>query len=242
MNNKSANNEPELKELYIGCGCGGLDHLARFSHHPLTQKEKDEGEEDPVYITVRTENYFTRIVPSIKYIFEKYTWQDFFYYNWFKRVIIGFRHIKNPFYSILESPLLFSYFEFQKKDLPEIYEMMSSISLDTSDIKPLFGIDKEFYVDLSNDNLVMRISIDKDLNEEDMLTLAWRTYFIHGKTIKRIKDDFKYIFGGFSDEQCFEIFEREAVNIKEMIKLAQKENELDEERKKRDEETRTSTK
>ncbi len=216
--------ELSLKELYIGCGCGGLDHIAKFSHHPLTQKEKDEGEEDPVYLTVRTENYFTRIFLSIRYIFDKYTWQDFFYYNWFKRVIIGFRHIKNPFYTILESPLLFSFFEFQKQDLPKIYEMMTKISLDTSDIKPSFGIDKEFYVDLSNDKLVMRIEIDKDLNEEGMITLAWRIYFIHGKTTRRIKDAFRYIFGRFSDEQCFEIFEPEAVNIKEMIKWVQKKN------------------
>ncbi len=214
------------KELYLGCGCGGLDHIARLSHLSLTQKEKDEGEEDPVYITVRIVNYFTRIFPSIRYLFDKYEWREFFYYNWFKRVIIGFRHIMNPFYS-MDKILLFSSFEFQKKDLPKIDEMMSVIALDTSDIKPLFGINKEFYVEFNNDKLIMRIDIDKDMNEKG-LTLVWRTYLLPGRTIGRIRDAFKYIFGQFSDEQCFEIFEPEAVNIKSMIKWVQNANKEEE--------------
>ena len=153
-----------MKELYVGCECLDLDHVAHFMHFPPTEEEKKKiesgkfplPEEDDdiniIYLSVSVHNLFRAIIPPIFYFYDKWAWRSYFYHNWFKRLWIAGRYIINPFYQreygILDA------FDFQNKDLDKIDAFLSLISSAIDDNS--FSI-SGMWLDDDNDDWLMKI-------------------------------------------------------------------------------------
>jgi hypothetical protein len=218
---------PPTQELYLGCDCMDLDHVALFIHFP--PKRDNDGkviieEDDPpcIYCNVTTNNYFRAFLPSIRYIFDKMTWQSFAHYNWYRRLWVAGRYIFTPAYHIKHGIL--DCFDFRIKD----YEKLDAfISLISSDIDA--NIDEQSEVWLEDDRWCIKIKATRWVSKEhDIIEpwkVGWETHFKPRGFFGRVRWAFKYIFGRHCPEKSFEIYEKEASQIRGMIKWVQKENE-----------------
>ena len=212
-----------LKELYIGCECGDLDHIARLGYFPPTEKEKEDGEEKVIYFTIKFTNYFDYFFPPIRYFYDKSEWESYFYNNHFKKVIIGFKYIFNKHYNRKYGIL--SCFEFQNKDLSKLDIFLSQITNNVDTIEFGKNINHQSTQWLDNEKWLIRISIGKQFHDNKFpYQLGWDPQFVCRNIFGRIKYALRYIFGKYCNEQEFEIKEIEAGRLRGMIKWIQDTN------------------
>ncbi len=209
-----------LKELYIGCECMDLDHVAHLVYFPPTEKEKEDGEEEIIFFRIKFKNYFNRFFPPIRYFYDKSSWEDYFYHNHFRKVIIGIKSIFDKEYVRMGGIL--SCFDFQNKDLSKLDIFLSQI---TEKIEEK-DVDNQSLALLDNERWLVYFSIDKQFNDDKFpYQLGWDQQFVPFRNIfGRIKYALKYIFGKYNEEQEFEITKSEARKLRGMIKWVQDTN------------------
>lgn len=225
---------PPMKELYLGCECMDLDHVALFIHFPPRDDGaksviEDEDDAPAIYMSITASNYFTRLLPEIRYLFEKYTWQSFAQYNWYKRLWIAGKYIFNSThlreYGILDA------FDFQEKDHDNLDAFIALISSDIDD-----NIDEKSELWLDDDRWRMKIQPTRIVFEEHDIVepwkVGWEIHFIERGFFGRVRWAFKYIFGRHSVGKSFTIYEKDAAKMRGMIKWTQKENKKGEEENK----------
>jgi hypothetical protein len=231
-------NSPPMEELYLGCECLDLGHVAHFMHFPPTKEDKKKvesgkfplPEEDDdlniIYFSVSVRNYFDVIIPPITGIFEIYDWRQFFYHNWCKRLWVAGKYIANPYHQP-EGGVL-DCFDFQNKDLDKTDAFLSLISSDIDDnnSSPLEG------VWLDDDEWLVRIEVTRlEFKKHDWVgpwQVGWAVHFKSRGFFGRIRYAFKYIFGQHSSEKSFTIHEEDAAKIRGKIKWVQETNKKDE--------------
>lgn len=221
---------PPIKELYLGCECMDLDHVALFIHFP---PREDDGEsviksaienidDAPcIYCAVTANNYFTKLFPEIRYCYEKYTWQEFAYYNWYQRLWIAGKYIFNSIctkrYGILDA------FDFQVKDHDKLDAFLALIS---SDIDT--DIDDESELWLDDERWKIRFQADRWVSKEHDIKEPWKVgwdiHFLERGFLGRVRWACKYIFGRHCPEKSFSIYEKDAAKLRGMIKWVQEEN------------------
>ena len=207
-----------MKEIYLGCESMDLDQIAHLSFFPLTEEEKED-EEDEIYFRLKFKSYFDRILPPIKYFYEKWEWNEFFYHNWFNKVIIGLKSLASMDFVSIKG--IFDCFEFQNKDLSKLDVFLSQIT-DKIDTKA----DGDSITFLDNDKWLIYFTISR-YNYKDNYApyvIEWEPQFIPSLLLRRIKYAFKYIFGRYDEEQEFYITKREATELRGMIKWVEEEN------------------
>ena len=218
-----------IRELYLGCECMDLDHVAHLGYFPPTEKEKEDGEIEVIYFRIKFKSYFDRFFPPIRYFYEKYEWESFFYYNYIKKIGIGLKSIFDKEYVRIGGIL--SCFDFQNKDLSKLDIFLSQITekIDEKDI------DDQSLTLLDNERWLVYFSIDKEFHKENYpYVLGWDQQFVPFRNIfGRIKYALKYIFGKYSDEQEFDIKEREAAKLRGMIKWIENKNKEEKEEEKK---------
>ncbi len=210
----------DMKEIYLGCECLDLDHIAHLSFFPLTEEEKTNGEEDEIYFRLKFKSYFDRILPPIKYFYEKWEWNEYFYHNWFNKVIIGLKSLVSMDFVSIKG--IFDCFEFQNKDLSKLDVFLSQIT-DKIDTKA----DGDSITFLDNDKWLIYFTISRfSFEDGDNMpyVIEWEPQFIPSLLLRRIKYSFKYIFGRYDEEQEFYITKREATKLRGMIKWVEEEN------------------
>ena len=215
-----------IKEIYIGCECMDLDHVAHLSYFPPTEKEKEDGEEDIIYFRIKFTNYFDRFFPPIRYFYEKHEWNSFFYHNHFRKVIIGLKYIFNRYYNKKDGIL--SCFEFQNKDLSKLDIFLSQITVNVDT-----NISHQSTESLDNERWYIRFSIDRQIHDDRFpYQLGWEPQFKCRNIFGRIKYAFKYIFGEYCNIQEFEITKNKAEKLRGMIKWVEDINKKEENDKK----------
>ena len=213
----------DIKELYIGCECMDLDHIAHLSFFPLTEEKKEDGEKDEIFFTLKFKSYFDRILPPIRDFYQKWEWNNYFYHNWFNKVIIGLKSLASMDFISIKG--IFDCFEFQNKDLSKLDVFLSQITnkIDTK-------ADGDSITFLDNDKWLIYFTISKLYSREDYdydfapYVIGWEPQFIPSLLLRRIKYAFKYIFGRYNEEQEFFITKREATKLRGMIKWVEEEN------------------
>jgi len=222
------------KELYIGCECMDLCHVAHFVHFPpLPEKHKnkeEDKEEEVIYYNVQTTSYLNRIIPPLRYFYDIHDWKSYFSNCWLRRVGIACKYIFNSNYKRKWGVI--DCFDFQKKDLPAIDDFLSLISNDVN-----FNINQQSECWIDNEKWLIQFSIDRMEFEDKPFPweLGWNIQFKHRKFFSKICYAFKYIFGIYSDQQCFEIHKTDAIKIKNMIKWIQKNNNQNDDKEKNEE-------
>jgi len=227
------------EELYLGCECLDLDHVAHFMYFPPTKEDKkksDSGkfplsEEDDdlniIYLSVLVHNYFKTIIPPIIYFYDKGTWISFLYHSWFKRLWIAGRYIIDPFYN-RESGILDA-FDFQNKDLNKMDAFLSLISSDIDDNS--FAISEGVWLDNDLNDWLIKIELTRlEFAKHDFIgdwEIGWKIQFKNRGFFGRIHYAFRYIFGQHNPQKCFTIHEKDAARIRGMIKWVQETNKKD---------------
>jgi hypothetical protein len=225
-----------MKEIYVGCECMDLDHVAHFAHFPLTEKEikenkerkfplPEEDDENIIYLSVSVHNFFRAIIPPIIDIFDGWAWQSYFQHNWFKRLWIAGRYIADPSYQreygILDA------FDFQNKNLDKIDAFLSLISSAIDDNS--FSISEG--VRLDDNGWLLKIEPTRlEFKKCDFIgswQVGWEVQFKNRGFFGRMHYAFKYIFGQHSPEKGFTIYEKDAAKIRGMIKWVQDTNKKD---------------
>lgn len=207
------------KELYLGCDCTDLGHVVSLIYFPFEGKDD---EDNVIYYSVRVRNYFDRIVPPLQYFYEKDSWEDYFRYHWLRRVGIAAQYIFSPFYErkwgILDC------FDFQAKDLSALDAFLALISSDIAT-----NINHQATQELDNGRWTIIFDIDRmDFHEENFpWDLGWSPQFKHRDFWGRVGYAVRYMFGRYSEEQGFEISEKDAFEIRGMIKWVQENNKKD---------------
>lgn len=210
-------------ELFLGCDCWCLNHIAHLTYFPITPEDKKAGEEDTIYFTVKTENYYNMIIPPLRYFYCWYDWRTFFRFHFFNRIGIAFRYIFNPIYTREWGVL--DCFDFKNKDLPALDVFLSQIKSDIifSERKPSYCIVNERW----------RIVFDIRQHDENFpWELGWSIQFKRRKLLRRIWFAFKYITGQHSDEQEFDLTKREISILRGMILWTTEKNKEKEEKSK----------
>jgi hypothetical protein len=226
-----------MEELYLGCECLDLGHVAHLMHFPPTEEEKKKiesgkfplPEEDDdinvIYFSVSVRNYFDVIIPPIIDIFDKYSWQHFFYHNWCKRLWVAGKYILDPHYQP-ESGVLDA-FDFQSKDLDKMDAFLSLISSDIDDNS--FSVSEGVYLD--DDEWLAKIELTRlEFKKHDWIgdwQIGWAPHFKSRGFFGRIRYAFKYVFGQHSSEKSFTICEKDASKIRGIIKWVQETNKKD---------------
>jgi len=217
---------PPMKELYLGCECMDLDHVALFIHFPLRDDGAKSVIEDPddapaIYCNITANNYFTRLLPSLRYFYEKYTWQEFYHYNWYQRLWLAGKYIFNSScnkrYGILDA------FDFQAKDHDKLNAFMALISSDIDD-----KINEKSELWLDDERWRIRFQADRWVSKKHDIIEPWKVgwdiQFLPRGFWGRLRWGFKYIFGMHYPEKSFTIFEKDAAKIRGMIRWVQEEN------------------
>jgi len=217
-----------MEELYLGCECMDLDHVAHFMHFPPIKEVKKENiaDDNIIYLSVSVHNFFKRIIPPIRYFYDKTSWQSFFYHNWVKRLWIAGKYIIAPYYQrkygILDA------FDFQNKDLEKLDAFLSLISSDIDDNS--FSISEGIWLD--DGEWLVKIELTRlEFKKCDYIgpwQVGWEPHFLNRGFFGRIHYAFKYIFGQHSPEKCFTICEKDAAKIRGIIKWVQETNKKDE--------------
>ena len=137
-----------MEELYLGCECMDLDHVALLVHFPPAEdkKKNDSGlfllpEEDDddnvIFFSVSVHNFFDAIVPPIISLFDTWAWRSFFHHSWFKRFWIAGRYIVDPLH--LRKFGILDAFDFQNKDLDKMDAFLSDLRM-----FPLVGLVRKY--------------------------------------------------------------------------------------------------
>ena len=223
---------PPMVELYLGCECMDLGHVALFINFP--PKKDNDGkviidEDDPpcIYFTVTANNYFTQLLPDLdpRCLFEEWTWSTFAHYNWYNRLWIAGKHIFNPTY--IKRYGILDAFDFQERDHSKLDMFLSLIS---SDIDT--NIDDKSELWLDDERWRIRLMADRWVCEEHDIKepwkVGWDVQFMKRGFWGRIRWGLKYIFGRHCPEKQFAILEKDAAKIRGMIKWAQEENKREE--------------
>jgi len=222
---------PSMKELYLGCECMSLEHISQFIHFPPVKDGSKcvmEEDEPSIYLSVKTNNYYRNLLFPIIYIFDKYEWQSFFAYNWYKRIWIAGKYIVNPLsrqkWGILDA------FDFQDKDLEKLDAFMALIS---SNIDTNITQNSELWIDEDWPIVFSptRLEFEKH-NIKEPWQVGWEIQFKKRGFLGRVKYAFKYIFGSSNQEQNYPLCEKDASKIRGMIKWVQDTNEKDRNAKK----------
>jgi len=224
---------PSMKELYLGCECMDLDHVALFVHFP-PKKNKDgkviiEKDDPPcIYCNVTANNYFRQLLPDLdpRYLFTKYTWQEFAHYNWYQRWWVAGKYLFNPNstrrYGILDC------FDFQERDHSRLDMFLSLIS---SDIDT--NIDEKSELWLDDERWRIRFMPDRWVSKkhdiQEPWKVGWDVQFMKRGFWGRIRWGLKYIFGRHCPEKDFTILEKDAAKLRGLIKWTQEENKKEEE-------------
>ncbi len=226
-----------VKEMYVGCECLDLGHVAHFMHFPPPEREAfiDSGkfplpeeveDENIIYLSVQVRSYLNAIIPPIIYVFSIYDWQYFFRYNWCNRLWVAGKYIVDPYYQP-ESGIL-NCFDFQNKDLNKIDAFLSLISSDIDDNS--FSISEGVYLD--DDEWLVKVGLTRlEFKKHDWIgdwQVGWAPHFKSRGFFGRIRYAFKYVFGKHSYEKCFTIYEKDAAKIRGIIKWVQGTNKKDE--------------
>jgi len=194
-------------EAYFGCDCGCLDHVVRLSYFPPRNKEEEKAEDNVIYINVRTENYFSRILPPLS-IFPS-DWASYFYYHILKRIPIAINYLFNSSYKrkygILDCA------DFKNKDLLLINNFINNLTEETKQ-SSVFSA-----VYLNNEKWEIVFSNGRNC-EKSPYEFGWYIQFLPRNIFGRIRYALKYLFGTHCKEQEFEINKNKAVEIKEMIR------------------------
>ena len=200
-------------EAYFGCDCGCLDHVVRFSYFPPRDEEEEKSKDNVIYLTVRTENYFNRILPPFSWHLDD--WKDYFRFNFLERIPIILQYLFNGYYKrkygILDSA------SFKNKDLSSINNFINNLTKETKQSSMFSAIN------LNNERWEIVFSGDR-LDEKLPYELRWEIQFLPRSLFGRIKYAFKYLFGTHSNEQEFGIDKKKAVELKAMIKKTQELN------------------
>jgi len=225
---------PPTNELLLGCECMDLDHVASFINFP--PKKDGDGKviiefDDPpcIYFTVTANNLYTRLLPDLdpRYLFEKWTWQSFSYYNWYNRWVIAGRYIfaLNPHkeYELLNC------FDFQERDHVRLDLFLSLISSDIDD-----NINEQSELLLDDERWCIKIKPNRLVFKEQDITepwqVGWEICFKPRGFFGRIRWGFKYIFGRHCPEKQFTMLKKDAAKMRGLIKWVQETNKKDEEK------------
>jgi len=217
---------PPTEELYLGCECMDLDHVALFIYFPPSEEDSKSVIEDiddlpTIFLSVSTRNYFEEVLPPIIYFYDKTAWQTFFYNNWYKRLWFAGRYIVNPTY--LREFGILDAFDFQNKDLDKLDAFLALISSDIDD-----NIKENSELWLDDDRWAIRFQPTrltfKNDDTEQPWQLGWEPHFKQRGFFGRIRYAFKYIFGIHSPEKNFTLYEKDAAKMRGMIKWVQEEN------------------
>ena len=131
-----------------------FSHIAHLLFFPLTEEEKKNKEEEYIYFRIKFKSYFDRILPPIRYIYDITEWKDYFYHNYFNKVIIGLKYLFSKDY--IRTGGILDCFEFQNKDLSKLDIFLSQIT-DKIDSK----IGNESIELLDNNRWLIYLSIDR---------------------------------------------------------------------------------
>ncbi len=222
---------PPMEELYLGCECMDLDHVVALGYFPPKKDEAGNAiieEDDPpvIYFHVTANNYFTRLLPSLRYFYEKYTWSEFYHYNWYQRWWLAGKYIFSSIctkkYGILDA------FDFQVKDHDKLDAFLALISNDIDT-----DIDEKSELWLDDERWKIKFQPDRWVSKKHEIIepwqVGWDIHFLERGFWGRIRWGFKYIFGRHYPEKEFEIFEKDAAKMRGMIKWVQEENKKNEE-------------
>ncbi len=202
-----------MYEIYFGCECSDLNHIARFSYFPPEKGEKIDEEDNVIYFTVKTENYLNRIIPPFSW--NPFDWpydtSQYVRFHILRRLPIALCFIFNPHY--VKKYGILDCFDFQNKDLPAMKTFLSYLTNEE-------GVDKKVIphdgIWLNNGKWRLRLYVQR-IFENFPYSLGWEIQFIPRNIIGRIKLALKYFFGFHCDEQEFNIDEENAKRIKSLI-------------------------
>lgn len=195
-----------------------LEHIFMFVYYP-PEKESDY-EDNTIFIRMRSLNLYSEIIPSIYY----YLWDEYFRFNYLKRFGIIFKYLfKIPF---SEDNSIFDSFNFQVKDLSNIYEFLLNYE---NAYGHLLNNEKERYsssktkqdkIEIEDYHKKYKILIKVHKEEAgDKLTIGYDFGFCDGNIWKRLKTSFDYMFfSRHNEEKEFEIKKiDDIINLKSMI-------------------------
>lgn len=221
-----ANKEFSCHDLYLGCECTDLDHVAHLMYFDPTEEEKGDID-DVIYFAIRAKSYHSEICPPIVYFYDKYSWGSFFRFHYFHRIGIAFRYILNKNY--VRKGGILDCFDFRDKDLPVLDHFLSLIKNEIrEDYTPstcLFGgIGFQW---LENDEFRLRF-LGERLDEDMPYWLSWELQFKPRGIFGRLWYAGRFLFGRHCNEQHFEIDEKAAPIVRSMIKWIQDKNKIEE--------------
>ena len=209
-------------ELYLGCECTDLDHVAHLMYFSPTKEEKG-GEDDVIYLCLKAKNYFDRFCPPITYVYCLYDWDSYVRYNFLRRIGIALKYIFNKHYD-REAGIL-DCFDFQTKDLPILDRFISRLVDFDSKIKTLSTPVYWF----ENDDFKLRIQGER-INKHLPWWVGWDLQFKPRYFFARIWHAGRYIFGRHSYEQHFEITREDVPSLRGIIKWVETMNEEEREK------------
>ena len=108
-------------DLYLGCECMSLDHVAHLMYFDPNKEEKGQID-DVIYFCVRARNYFDEICPPIIYFYDKWAWDSYLRFNFFRRVGISLKYLFNKNY--VRKGGILDCFDFKDTDLPVLDQFL----------------------------------------------------------------------------------------------------------------------
>jgi len=209
MNNEK---EYDMRDVYLGCECMGLDHVTHLIYWP----PKDEDDDNELFFTVAAKNYRDKIFPYLS--ISPYDFKEYLRYHFFNRFGVALAYLFNSHHvhkwGILSSS------DFRQKDLPTLIEYLSWVAGDSEET-----VDENTTVWLRGHRFNLRMTIDR--YDKDMpWELGWEIQFKQGKSLwRRLKNGWRYIWGLASDEVHTIVTEKEAKTMKAMAEWVKKKNE-----------------
>ncbi len=210
-------------EEFFGCYCMSSSHVV---HLVCFRSDDKNDEENNIYLICSFEQFREGIIPhplDFKDIFRFDFWAQYFRDSWWGRIPIAIRYIfskRSSFVKTDPKQPVIDNMNFQNRDLDILYNFLSKISnKEECKINAICWLNQNNYI---WDGLFF---IDKDdyIKENQ---LGFEIDFIYRRSfLKRVWHALKYLFnfnGG--REVHFEISEKEASEIKGMIRWIQKEN------------------
>lgn len=214
-------NTNDVKELYLGCECFDMEHVAGFIHFP---NQKNDNDSPCIYLHLKTTNYFNHFLPPIFRFYDSYAWKSFFNYCWYRRIFIAIKYLSNPNYhhkyGILDC------FDFQNKDLDKIDNFMTYVTENVENINNRFSyvfFDDEWRITISPD----RSEFSETSKYPEYIgnwVLGWDVQFVPRNLIGRIKYAFKYIFNKNDQILYLELSKKQASKIRGIIKWIKERN------------------
>lgn len=217
-----ANKKFSYHDLYLGCECTDLDHIAHLMYFDPSEEEKGD-EDDVIYFAIKARSYHSEICPPIVYCYDKSSWASYFRFHYFRRIGIALKYIFNKNY--VRKGGILDCFDFRDKDLPVLDHFLSLIKDEVR--KPhssmfylLGGLGFEW---LENNEFRLRF-LGEQLDEDFPYWLSWELQFKPRGFFGRIWYAGRFLFGRHCKEQHFEIDGEVAPIIRGIIEWVQKKN------------------